>query len=283
MRSILLKAILFGAICLGIQNTTQAQQIQQKNRHKHKVHLSDEGNSVGRKGELYLSWGYNKEWYLPSNIHIYQPKLGNDYTLYNTLASDHPGWNEGLFNRALTIPQYNYRLGYFFKDNWAIEANFDHTKFVVAENQLLHAKGMMDGKPVDTYIDNRSGFMKYQLNNGANFLLINLVHRKHLTSFDKDWFDASLLVKGGVGIVIPHVQNEIDGHYNKKGFQFGGYDMGFEAGIRATFFRYGYLEFTNKVLGAQYYNLRLYQGRAKQFIATYEMILSVGASIPLKK
>lgn len=283
MRSILLKAILFGAICLGIQNTTQAQQIQQKNKHKHKVHLSDEGNSVGRKGELYLSWGYNKEWYLPSNIHIYQPKLGNDYTLYNTLASDHPGWNEGLFNRALTIPQYNYRLGYFFKDNWAIEANFDHTKFVVAENQLLHAKGMMDGKPVDTYIDNRSGFMKYQLNNGANFLLINLVHRKHLTSFDKDWFDASLLVKGGVGIVIPHVQNEIDGHYNKKGFQFGGYDMGFEAGIRATFFRYGYLEFTNKVLGAQYYNLRLYQGRAKQFIATYEMILSVGASIPLKK
>ena len=142
---------------------------------------------------------------------------------------------------------------------------------------------MMDGKPVDKFIDNRTGYLKYQLNNGANFLLINLVHRKHLTSFNKDWFDASLLMKGGVGIVIPHVQNELDGHYNKKGFQFGGYDLGFEAGIRATFFRYGYIEFTNKVLGAQYYNLRLYQGRAKQFIATYEMILSIGASIPLKK
>lgn len=281
MRSILLKVIIFGAMCLGIQSTTQAQAYHKEK--KHKVHLFNEGNTVGQKGELYLSWGYNKEWYLPSNLHIYQPNLGNDFVIHNILASDHPGWNEGLFNRAFTIPQYNYRLGYFFKDNWAIEANFDHTKYVVAQNQLLHAKGMMDGQPVDTFINNRTGYLKYQLNNGANFLLFNLVHRKHLTSFNKDWFDASLLVKGGVGIVIPHVQNVIDGQENKKGFQFGGFDMGFEAGIRATFFRYGYLEFTNKILGAQYYNLRTYEGRAKQFIATYEMILSVGASIPLKK
>lgn len=283
MRSIFLKAALLAVIALGIFTQIQAQQFHKEKKHKHSFHLSDEGNSVGKKGELYLSWGYNKEWYLPSNIHIYQPKLGNDYTLYNTLASDHPGWNEGLFNRALTIPQYNYRLGYFFKDNWAIEANFDHTKFVVADNQLLHAKGMMNGVPVDTFINNRSGFMKYQLNNGANFLLINLVHRKHLTSFNKSWFDAALLVKGGAGIVIPHVQNVIDGHANKKGFQFGGFDMGFEAGIRATFFKYAYLEFTDKILAAQYYNLRLYEGRAKQFIATDEMILSIGASIPLIK
>lgn len=247
------------------------------------LHLTDSKNSVGKKGELYLSWGYNKEWYTPSNLHISQPSLGNDYTIRNIYAHDHPGWNQGLFNRAFTIPQYNYRLGYFFKDNWAIEANFDHTKYVVADNQLLHAQGQMDGRAVDTFINNRSGFLKYQLNNGANFLLFNLVHRKHLTSFDKDWFDASLLMKGGVGIVIPHVQNTVDGNDNKKGFQFGGFDLGFEAAIRATFFRYAYLEFSNKVLAAQYYNLRVYQGNAKQFFGCYEMILSIGASIPLKK
>ena len=147
---------------------------------------------------------------------------------------------------------------------------------------IMHT-GAMDGQPVDKYINNRDGFLRYQLNNGANFLLFNLVHRNHLTTFNTDWFDASLLTKGGIGIVIPHVQNEIDGHANKKGFQFGGFDVGFEAGVRATFFRYGYLEFTNKVIGAQYYNLRVYKGRAKQFIAAYEMILSIGASIPLKK
>lgn len=286
MRVSIIKFFLLICLLFSIQQVTKAQQAPTDYADQSKapkIHLTQQENSVGKKGELYLSWGYNKEWYTPSNLHISQPALGNDYTIKNIYAHDHPGWNEGLFNRALTIPQYNYRLGYFFKDNWAIEINFDHTKYVVADNQLLHAQGIMNNEPVDTFINNRSGFLKYQLNNGANFLLFNLVHRKHLTSLGKDWFDAALLMKGGVGVVIPHVQNVVDGNANRKGFQFGGFDAGLEAGIRATFFRYAYLEFTNKVLAAQYYNLRVYKGNAKQFFGCYQMILSIGASIPLKK
>ena len=247
------------------------------------IKITREENSVGKKGELYASWGYNKEWYTPSNMHIKQPSLGNDYVLRNVYAHDHPGWDEGLFSKALSIPQYNYRLGYFFKDNWALEINFDHTKYVVATNQLLHAVGTMNHQPVDTFIDNRKGFLQYQLNNGANFLLANIVHRKHLTSFHKRWFDAALLLKGGLGVMIPHVQNTIDSMENNPHFQFGGFAAGVEGGIRATFFRYAYLEFTNKITATDYYNLNVYKGTARQFFATYEMILSIGASINLQK
>lgn len=246
------------------------------------LNLNKSKKKYSPKGTLYLSWGYNKEWYTPSNIHISQPALGNNFTLKNVLAADKPGWNEGLFSKALSIPQYNYRLGYFINDNWAVEINFDHTKYVVSDNQLLHAQGMMNHQPVDTFINNRDGFIHYQLNNGANFLLFNLVHRKHITDFHSDWFDASALFKGGIGVVIPHVQNTIDGHDNDPGFQFGGFDAGFEAAVRATFFRYAYLEFSNKAVLAQYYHLNVYEGRARQFFGTYEMILSIGASIPLK-
>jgi len=70
-----------------------------------------------RKGEFYLSWGYNTEWYTRSTVKIYQPELGNSFRFINVKGHDHPGWNEGLFSKALSIPQYNYRIGYFFNDH----------------------------------------------------------------------------------------------------------------------------------------------------------------------
>ena len=153
---------------------------------------AQEGSSQENKGHMYFSWGYNKEWYTKSNIHVKQESLGNDYVFNGILGKDKPGWNtKSIFKQPISIPQYNYRLGYFFKDNWAFEINFDHTKYVVATDQLLHAVGTMNHQPVDTFINNRNGFLKWQLNNGANFLLFNIGHRKHITDFHTDLFDAA--------------------------------------------------------------------------------------------
>ena len=66
-----------------------------------------------RKKEFYFSWGYNKEWYTRSSVKINQPSLGNKYSFVNIKGHDRPGWDDGLFTKALTIPQYNYRLGLF--------------------------------------------------------------------------------------------------------------------------------------------------------------------------
>ena len=84
-----------------------------------------------RKGEFYFSWGYNKEWYTNSNVRVSQPGLHNNYTLSNVQSHDHPGWDEGsLLKIPLSIPQYNYRVGYFFdkEKGLSFEINFDHTK-----------------------------------------------------------------------------------------------------------------------------------------------------------
>ena len=67
-----------------------------------------------RKHEIYFSWGYNTEWYTHSNVRINQPALGNDFVFRDISGHDHRGWDEQLFTKALTIPQYNYRLGYIF-------------------------------------------------------------------------------------------------------------------------------------------------------------------------
>jgi len=75
---------------------------------------------------------------------------------------------------------------------------------------------------------------------------------------------------------LPHVENTIMGQNNSEGFQFGGFDTGTEAGLQIIFYKYFYLEYTNKVVYARYRNLNIYEGRAKQNLACYEMILSAG-------
>ena len=238
---------------------------------------------VGQKGQLYFSWGYNKEWYTQSNIHVRQEALGNDYTFRNVIGKDKPGWDEkSIFKQPISIPQYNYRIGYWFKDNWAFEINFDHTKYVVEQQQLLHVEGKINFLPVDTYMINR-GNLLWQLNNGANFFLFNLVRRYQIPKMQYKHFNVSLLMKGGVGFMIPHVENTILGNSNKPGFQFGGWDIGVEAALRFTFFKYVYLEYCNKAVYAKYSGLKVHEGTARQAFGCYEMIGNIGVNFPIVK
>lgn len=242
-----------------------------------------------RKGEFYFSWGYNKEWYTRSNVRVIQPGLGNNYRFTGIEGHDHPGWNEGLFHIALSIPQYNYRIGYIFdkKRELGWEINFDHTKFIFAD-QNAKLVGKLNNKQVDTTIAfNAANGYYYYLNNGANFLLFNLTKRWHFYKNKKNNFRLDAFAKAGVGPVIPHVQNSfgytLDStkEENKPHFQVGGWNVGVEGAIRATFFKTIYLEYANKLDFASYSGLKIYQGKARQSFGTYEMILNLGVTFPM--
>ena len=238
-----------------------------------------------RNGEFYFSWGYNKEWYTHSNIRVMQPELGNDFKFVGVKAHDHPGWDEGLLHLALSIPQYNYRIGYFFnkKKNLAFELNFDHTKYIFAD-QKARIQGKLENRQVDTLIDfsEANGF-NYFLNNGANFLLFNIVKRSNYYTSNSLNFKLDGLCKVGIGPVIPHVENTFFGKKNDAGFQLGGWNVGVEYALRATFFKFVYLEFCNKLDYAGYSNLKVYKGTARQLFGTYEMILNLGITFPTGK
>lgn len=239
-----------------------------------------------KTGSVYFSWGYNMEWYTRSTVHIKQDAIGNNYDLVHVYAHDHKGWDNGIFNRALTIPQYNYRLGYYFNDkqDLAIELNFDHTKYIISDGQIVILKGTLGGVKTNEYIvfSQQNGFY-YYLNNGANFLLVNIVKRLGLYQAKSKNLLIDLTGKAGIGPVIPHVDNSLFGNHNSPGFQLGGWNTGLETAIRATFMRYAFIEFSQKVDYARYSNLKVYEGTAKQNFGTYELILSIGAIIPTTK
>lgn len=240
-----------------------------------------------KNGSLYISWGYNKEWYTPSTVHVSQPSLGNDYKMVRVRAHDHPGWDDALLTKAMTIPQYNYRIGYFFnkKQDLAIEINFDHTKYIITDEQDVNIKGKLEGQEVNTtkrWSEKDGSF--YYLNNGANFLLFNLVKKFRLIQPQKpQGVKLDLLAKAGVGPVIPHVENSFFGNKNIPDFQIGGWNTGIETAFRLTAFKHVFLEFAQKVDYARYSHLHIYQGKARQSFGTYELILNLGFTLPTGK
>jgi hypothetical protein len=276
MRSLFLKRLAVALVFVLAGVTAMAQEKQKK-----KSYLGIVGN-----GSLYFSWGYNTEWYTKSTVHVSQPSLNSEYQLQNVQAHDRRGWDEDFFHTALTVPQYNYRLGYFFneKQDFAFEINFDHTKYIITDGQQVRLKGKLNGEQVDKPIDysGNNGFY-YFLNNGANFLLFNLVKRFEIYHTDNKYFKVDLLTKAGIGPVIPHVENAFFGKDNDPGFQLGGWNAGIETALRVTAFKYAYLEFAQKVDYARYSNLAVYEGKARQAFGTYELILSIGFNLPTGK
>jgi hypothetical protein len=228
--------------------------------------------------KFYFSWGYNSDWYTNSNIYVKQSSLGNDYKMNDIIGHDHKGWDAGLLTQALSIPQYNYRLGYFFNDEkgLAFEINFDHTKFLVQEPQNVHITGTLHGEKADTIVNfQQSNGFYYYLNNGANFLLFWATSKSGNVKVD-------VLAKAGIGPVTPHVENSFFGKENSPHFQLGGWNTGIEGTVKVTFYNRVFLEYCNKLDYARYSHLSIYEGEVHQAFGTYEMILNLGVVLNAK-
>jgi len=48
------------------------------------------GKDASDRANWYFSWGYSRQQYAPSDIHVSQPTLGNDFTLRQVAGSDFP-------------------------------------------------------------------------------------------------------------------------------------------------------------------------------------------------
>ena len=95
-----------------------------------------------RKGEIYFTWGYNRSAYTHSDINF--SGAGYNFTLYHVVAKDAPtpfGLNPYLNPSTITIPQFNFRLGYYFRDKYSLSVGWDHMKYVMVANQVVNITG----------------------------------------------------------------------------------------------------------------------------------------------
>jgi hypothetical protein len=244
------------------------------------------------EGEWYFSWGYNKETWAPSDIHVSQPSLGNDFTIHNVKGHDEPGWDTGIFNKGLFAPQTNIRIGRFVDDDRtiAVELSLDHTKYTSTIGQTATVTGTINNAPVNTTMQLDENTFRYNLHNGANHLMLNVVKRLPLIGETNESMSLATIGKVGIGLMVPHSDNTVLGNKNNVGekkfsnyfgtsngwWQFDGWTAGIEAGVRFVLVKPVYLELTDKVAYARLYDIPVYKGTANQSLWMNEVILSLG-------
>ncbi|MBT0571593.1 hypothetical protein KIK84_14795 [Curvibacter sp. CHRR-16] len=257
----------------------------------------DKAIQNGDKDNWYFSWGYSRQQYAPSDIHVSQPGLGNDFTVHQAQATDFPA-NFGdtiksLFSLDFTTPQNNARLGKFMnaEKTFAIELNIDHTKYNTTIGQTARVSGTQNNQPLtggdqvltDQYFD-------YELHNGLNHIMLNAVWFTHLYGPQHQPGELQLVSRVGAGILLPHADNVILGNRNEVGpkneniccfksndwWQLNGWTAGVEVGFRYTFYKTWYAELTQKFAYGRLSKVPVYQGSADQTIWMSEQILSAG-------
>jgi hypothetical protein len=245
-----------------------------------------------KKGTAYFLWGYNRDWFTKSTIHFKNdgdPNLQNekgvyDFTLYNVTASDRPQFDRIKDVANITIPQFNFRLGYYFNDkhDQGIELNYDHSKYVVNDWQTVRIKGSAFGNSFDKDTVLNPNYIHFEHTDGANFWLINYMKRFKIYESKNLKNNIGLIVKPGIGIVYPRTDVTLFGNRVNNKWHISGIDVGLEAGIRMELFKHLTIELTGKGVYADYFAIivqRQGNGQAKQKMLAFEAILNVGYSL----
>jgi len=199
---------------------------------------------------MYLQWGYNGEVYSRSNVHFTMSN-GDNFILHHARAHDRIDL-DAVYKETLqiSIPQYSYRIGFYLnqKHSRSLELNFDHAKYILADDQTVHVTGTINGQHVDgdsVLIPQK--FLHFEHTDGANWLHINYV-----------WLYTALknaantrpllryLCKAGAGINIPRTDFIWKGERLNNDFHVAGYNISGEGGFRFYPGRRFFFEATGK-------------------------------------
>jgi hypothetical protein len=253
-------------------------------------------STIQQKSKWYFSWGFSRQQYAPSDIHVSQPELGNDFTVHKVEASDFPTSPaktlSSLVDMDITNPQNNFRIGKFLnpEQSFAIELNVDHSKYNNNLGQVARVSGTINGQPVDSHRVLDEQTFNYTLHNGLNHIMVNAVWLKHLWGPEKQAGSLQLISRAGAGILLPHAEVVIFGKATEVGpkneniccfkkndwWQLNGWTAGVEVGGRYTIYKSIYLELTTKLAYGVLRGVPVYKGSADQTIWMSEQVLSAG-------
>lgn len=204
---------------------------------------------TNKKGEFYAHWGWNREWYNKSDIHF----TGNDYDFYlrDVVAKDKPAEfdvSTYFSPKNVTIPQYNFRIGYYFKNNYHLSLGVDHMKYVVQNGQTVNIDGEIDipNNPYNgTYsgedeVTIRPGFLEMEHTDGLNYSNVELGRFDNLLQYKKITLAVTEAV--GVGVMYPKSDVHLFGNERHDEFHVAGFGANAQVGLNIKFWRHFYIQ-----------------------------------------
>jgi hypothetical protein len=203
-------------------------------------------------GTLFGYWGYNQTAYSKSNIRFTGPAY--EFTLAGVKATDSPvkhGIGVFLNPTQVTLAQYNMRIGYYFKDHWAVSLGYDHLKYAMADDNNVTLNGNI-GAGVDTAwqgtynaepITINPAHFNYANVDGMNFMRIELTRTdKWFAMGGRDWFAISTNVGVSLGGVLTSNDFSFAGREDIHTKSLSGYGVALHMGPRFEFFKHVFFQ-----------------------------------------
>ena len=184
------------------------------------------------KGDVVLFWGWNNAAYSNSDIHF--KGQGYDFQLNNVVAHDRQtkfSWNDYFNPGNVTIPQVNYRITYFIKDNLGLTLGMDHMKYVMDQGQKVSITGQIDDPYYSGMIENgqidltNGDFLKFEHTDGLNY--INIGAQKYVPVINKKNVDLFWSYGGGLGALLPKSNVTLMGNERSDRFHLAGFGLDF--------------------------------------------------------
>lgn len=204
------------------------------------------------RGTLYGYWGYNRSGYSKSNIHFIGP--GYDFTLAGSVAHDNPSPFSAkvYFNPSkITVPQFNARIGYYFKDHWAFSLGYDHMKYIFADGNNVLLSGTINPgvDPVTNWegtynnesVTTNRDYFHYENSNGLNYLRIGVERTDNLYELG-NWFMLSTHAGAGVGGILSYNDFKFGGQEDLVTVSLSGYALSAHAALRFEFFKHVFIQ-----------------------------------------
>lgn len=209
------------------------------------------------KGKFYISWGGNREAYSRSDINF----KGENYnfTINNASAVDKPkGWHIDYINPSrITIPQTNFKLGYFINDHYSIALGIDHMKYVLNVDDFKSISGTVnlpEQEPGSMFNGNYDGsdyfmsryFLQFEHTNGLNYAYLEFARHDDISSFihlpNTDKFQINITEGLGAGALYPKTNTTLLLKERYDEFHLSGYGIHFNAGLNFTFFKHFFIQ-----------------------------------------
>ncbi len=207
------------------------------------------------KGTIFGYWGYNRTVYTKSDLHVQGP--GYDFELRDAKAADNPkkvDWS--YFNpNAITVPQFNIRAGYYFRDHWAIGLGYDHFKYIFRDHNEVLLNGTI-ASGVDT-VTNWSGtytnepvvtdrrYFHYENSDGLNFIKLELIRTDQwLRMGNNGQFALSTNLAVAAGPILSFNDFTFAGRKDMRTISLSGLGVSAGMGVRLEFFRHIFLQST---------------------------------------
>lgn len=204
---------------------------------------------LNNKGRLFVYWGWNRGTFTNSDIHFWGKDY--DFTLDKVVAKDRqsPFDAKVYFNPSLmTIPQYNFRIGYYINNKYSVSFGVDHMKYVMVANQNAHITGSIansntiyDGTYNNSPIVISPDFLKFEHTDGLNYANFEFRRTDNIATIG-EYVKANLTAGAGAGILYPRTNTTLLGNERYDQFHLAGYGLGAMVGLNIELFKYFFIQ-----------------------------------------